>query len=147
MGSPLCGLCCDFMISGLRWNKVRLNLSSCGAQPSLKATGIGVWELLGAEQGGKGERAQTGGLRLGHHSPLFTCFRAPLAQAFSLDAVSSAVPGLSGGRCADLVGDVRQPCKLHTPKVSRPLALRFQPQASADEGLGPCGPFARGELT
>lgn len=109
--------------------------------------GTGPWELLRAEQGGEGATAQRGGLRLGHHFPLSTCFRAPLAQTFSLDAVSSAVLGLSGGRHADLVGDMRQACKPHTPKMSMLLTLRFQPQASADEGLGPCGPFARGELT
>ena len=89
VGSPLFGLCCDFMISGLRWNRVRLDLSLCDTQPSLKATGTGAWELLGAEQGGEGARAQSGGLRLGHHFPLSTCFQAPLAWTFSLDTFLS----------------------------------------------------------
>lgn len=41
-------------------------------------------------------------------------------------------------------GPVRQPCKPQTPKMSGLLALYFQPRASADEGLGPSGPLARG---
>ena len=97
VGSPLFGLYCDFMISGLRWNKVRLDLFLCDAQPSLKATGSGAWELLDAEQGGEGARAQSGGLRQGHHFPLSTCFQAPLARTFSLDSVSSLFPQLCWG--------------------------------------------------
>lgn len=37
---------------------------------------------------------------------------------------------------------MRQLCKPQTPKLSDLLAWHFQPQALADEDLGPCGPLA-----
>lgn len=104
--------------------------------------GHGRCWVQSSEARGKGHGVGARGWDL--KSPFLHVSKHLCPRPFLWTPFSLAVPGLGGGRYADLVGDVRQPCKPQTAKMSGPLALHFQPQASADEGPGPCGPLARG---
>lgn len=145
LGCPPLRLGCDFTISALSLNKDAESFL-CGAQPGLKAmsTGDPPWARVGAvcRVWGQADRAEPGA------SLVPSCLLpGALAPTFPPDSVYLCCAQAQWKAGCRFAYGVRPLSVNHRWTVSGLLALHFQPRALADEGLGPCGPLARGELT